>query len=106
MGGEERGADSFQQAPSNLPYLRIREQAQRSVTASLCLSPPPCARLYMCPQMTVYVCRCDLEGISVSIRGAVSVSLSVRPGSLPLLTVERDPVEVLSHHLKVKTKGP
>lgn len=62
--------------------------------------------VHVSPNDCVYVCGCDLEGISVSVLGAVSVSLSVRPGSLPLLTAEHNPVEVLSHHLKVKTKGP
>lgn len=62
--------------------------------------------VHVSPNDCVYVCGCDLEGISVSILGAVSVSLSVRPGSLPLLTAEHNPVEVVSHHLKVKTKGP
>lgn len=60
----------------------------------------------MSPTDCVYVCGCDLEGISVSARGAVSVSLSVGPGSWLLLTVEHDIVEVLNHRRKVKTKGP
>ena len=60
----------------------------------------------MSPNDCVRVCGCDLERISASARGAVSVSLSVGPGGRLLLTVERDIVEVLSHRRKVKTQGP
>ena len=110
-GGRGGKGRRLQQAPSNLPYLRIREQAQRSVTANCACrlhGVPVCLEVtaHVSPNDCVYVCGCDLEGTSVSVLGAVSVSLSVRPGSLPLLTAEHNPVEVLSHHLKVKTKGP
>lgn len=48
-----KGSRLFPADPLKSALPPDQGEAQHSVTASLCLSPPPCARLYMCPQMTV-----------------------------------------------------
>ena len=109
MGREGRALSPAGPLKSALPWIKEQPSAlSQQACAWLLLGVRECLEVtaHVSPNDCVHVCGCDLEGISASACGAVSVSLSVGPSGRLLLTVERDIVEVLSHRQKVKIQGP